>query len=84
MDKNFYSVKAGLLVVALAIAGISSGFQMTKIMAHFDRVHYAAAAIADDTMHAATHDVSHAVGKFMAHFHHAAVAARAHLPSGGL
>ena len=65
MDRQFYFLKAGVLVLAVIAAGVTTGFQMDKLSSNFDSVHYAATASADVQTHRATHAFSHAVGEAM-------------------
>lgn len=69
MNRQFFYLKATALVLALAIAGISTGFQTDRLATRFDRLHYSAVLQANATLHCASHGVSHAFGKLLGHFH---------------
>jgi hypothetical protein len=65
MDRQFYFLKAGVLALAIIAAGVTTGFQMDKLSANFDSVHYSATVYADAQTHRITHAFSHAVGTLM-------------------
>jgi hypothetical protein len=65
MDRRFYLLKAGVLTLAIAAAGLTTGFQMDKLSANFDSVHYSASIYADAQTHRVTHAFTHAVGTLM-------------------
>jgi hypothetical protein len=65
MDRHFYLLKAGVLTLAIAAAGLTTGFQMDKLSANFDSVHYSASIYADMQTHRMTHAFTHAVGTLM-------------------
>jgi hypothetical protein len=67
MDRQFYFIKAGVLTLAIVAAGVTTGFQMDKLSANFDSVHYSAAVYADCQTHRLTHAFSHAVGTLVDH-----------------
>jgi hypothetical protein len=67
MDRHFYLLKAGVLTLAIVAAGITTGFQMDKLSAHLDNVHYNASIYADAQTHRVTHAFSHAVSALMDH-----------------
>jgi hypothetical protein len=67
MDRQFYFLKAGVLVLAIVAAGVTTGFQMDKLSSNFDSVHYSASIYADAATHRATHAFSHAVGTLFDH-----------------
>ena len=69
MDRQFYLLKAGVLVLAMVAAGVTTGFQMDRLSSRIDGVHYAATAYADVATHRATHAFSHAVGQAMDWLH---------------
>ena len=69
MNRQFFYLKASVLVLALAIAGVSTGFQPDRLATRFDALHYSAVVQAGATLHCASHGVSHALGKFFGHFH---------------
>jgi hypothetical protein len=62
MDRRFYVLKAGVLVLGLIAAGLSTGFQVDKLAANFDSVHYSASVYADVQTHRVTHAFAHAIG----------------------
>ena len=65
MNRQFYFLKAGVLVVAIIAAGLTTGFQMDRLSSRIDSVHYSASIYADCATHRATHALSHAVGTAM-------------------
>jgi hypothetical protein len=62
MGRQFYFLKASVLVLAVAIAGLTTGFNADRLATRFDRVHYSATVYADAQTHRVTHAFSHAVG----------------------
>lgn len=62
MGRHFYLLKASVVVLAVVIAGVTTGFNADRLSTRFDRVHYSAAAYADLQTHRVTHAFSHAVG----------------------
>jgi hypothetical protein len=67
MDRQFYLLKAGVLVLAIVAAGVTTGFQMDKLSSNFDSVHYSATVYADVQAHKITHAISHAMGDLIGH-----------------
>lgn len=65
MDRQFYLLKAGVLVLGIVAAGLTTGFQMDKLSANFDSVHYSASVYADVQTHRVTHAVSRAFATMM-------------------
>jgi hypothetical protein len=60
MDRRFYLLKAGVLVLGIVAAGLTTGFQMDKLSANLDSVHYSASIYANEQTHRLSHAVSHA------------------------
>jgi hypothetical protein len=69
MDRQFYFLKAGVLVIAIVAAGVTTGFQMDRLSSNLDSVHYSASIYADAATHRATHAFSHAVGELIDRLH---------------
>ncbi|MGN6516853.1 MAG: hypothetical protein ACTHLR_13550 [Rhizomicrobium sp.] len=69
MNRQFFYLKASVLVLALAIAGLSTGFRADRLAMRFDALHYSAVVQANATLHCASHGVSHAFGKLFSRFH---------------
>ncbi|GEM_PF-2101226 len=67
MNRQFYFLKASVLVLAVVAAGVTTGFQMDKLASNFDSVHYSATVYADAATHRATHALSHAMGTLFDH-----------------
>ena len=63
MNRHFYVLKAGVLVLAIAAAGLTTGFQMDKLSSRFDSVHYSASVYAGVATHKLTHAASHFIGE---------------------
>ncbi|HWA31702.1 MAG TPA: hypothetical protein VG867_11420 [Rhizomicrobium sp.] len=67
MNRHFIYLKAAVVVLAVTVAGISTGFHMDKLAARFDPVHYNAVVQANASLHCASHNVSHALGRLWSH-----------------
>lgn len=67
MDRQFYFLKAGVLMLAIVAAGVTTGFQMDQLTSRFDSVHYSASIYADAATHRATHAFTHAMGTLFDH-----------------
>jgi hypothetical protein len=67
MDRQFFYLKAAVLVLAVTVAGFSTGFRVDRLSARFDPLHYGAVIQANATIHDAGHSVSHALGKLLGH-----------------
>jgi hypothetical protein len=65
MNRQFYLLKAGVLVLAIVAAGVTTGFQVDKLASNFDSVHYSASIYADAATHRATHALSHTAGQLV-------------------
>jgi hypothetical protein len=65
MDRRFYLLKAGVLVMGIVAAGLTTGFQMDKLSANLDSVHYSASIYANAQTHRVSHAVSHAFSTVM-------------------
>jgi len=68
MNRQFYALKASILVLAVVIAGATTGgFQFDRLSSRVDSVHYGAVAYADCAVHQGSHAVLHALGRLFGH-----------------
>ena len=63
VNRHFIYLKAAVLIIAIGVAGISTGFRMDRLATRFDSMHYSAVVQASATMHCASHSLTHAIGK---------------------
>ncbi len=61
MDRRYYILKIGIVVVALVSAGVMSGFSSDGLNGRIDTIHYRAAATASIAVQQTAQSVAHAV-----------------------
>ncbi len=60
MDRRYYILKIGIVVVALASAGAVGGFSSDGLNSRIDTIHYRAAATASIAVQQTAQTVTHA------------------------
>jgi len=68
MSRHFYVLKASIVLIAVVIAGATTGgFQFDRLSSRVDAVHYSAAIYADCAVHQGSHAALHALGQLFGH-----------------
>jgi hypothetical protein len=65
VNRQFFYLKAIVLAVAIAVAGMSTGFHTDRLAARFDPIHYGAVIQANATLHCASYSIAHGLGKLL-------------------